>query len=217
MNEAEKIDALMAIFRCSSASAKDLAAIFRPQSVAARGTLADQGENADCCWIVITGSIRVHAMGTEGQEQQLAQHGPGEFFGAFPEESIHRATISALHPSKLLKAQSTSLTDVVSRHTDLAYGMARILARQLDRALDRMVIRATHSAAGRVYAELLELAGDGNAITPPPRVTNLALAANTTRETASRAIGLLIRRGVISRNDECLTINSPRILRELIY
>lgn len=44
----------------------------------------------------------------------------------------------------------------------------------------------------------------------------LALCANTTRETASRAIAALIRRGVISRDERELVILAPRMLRELI-
>jgi DNA-binding GntR family transcriptional regulator len=48
-------------------------------------------------------------------------------------------------------------------------------------------------------------------------VTALALNANTSRETASRAISALERRGVISRSDRYMTIVAPRMLEDMVY
>ncbi|MET0377056.1 MAG: helix-turn-helix domain-containing protein [Rhizorhabdus sp.] len=42
------------------------------------------------------------------------------------------------------------------------------------------------------------------------------MSANTSRETASRALAALIRRGIVSRNDSELVIAAPRMLQELI-
>lgn len=72
------------------------------------------------------------------------------------------------------------------------------------------------SANGRVYAELLRLAGDTHRIAPPPVLSALALTVHTTRETASRAIASLARRGIVRRTDEALEIVAPRLLAELI-
>ncbi|MCJ2181914.1 Crp/Fnr family transcriptional regulator [Novosphingobium sp. 1949] len=216
MNEEDKIDAIMATFRCTRDAASVVASVFSPQDVPAKRVIASQGAPASACWIVIDGAIRVNALGLEGQIQQLAQYGPGEFFGSFPEPSTHRAEISAATRTLLLRAEAAQLASVIKTRADLANGMARLLARQLDRALDRMVMRATCSAAGRVYAELMALAGPANTISPQPRVTQIALAANTTRETASRAIAVLIRRGIVSRDDDKLVIHSPRMVHEMI-
>ena len=88
--------------------------------------------------------------------------------------------------------------------------------RALDRALDRMATRSTYSAAGRVYSELLALADGRDHIVPAPQVTTLALSANTTRETASRAIAVLIRRGIVSREDGQMQIHAPRMLADMV-
>jgi CRP-like cAMP-binding protein len=84
-------------------------------------------------------------------------------------------------------------------------------------SLDRMAARSTLSAPGRVHAELMRLAGPDHRIVPPPKVTALALNANTSRETASRAISALERRGVISRSDRHMTIVAPRMLEDMVY
>ncbi|WP_395334976.1 Crp/Fnr family transcriptional regulator [Novosphingobium sp. BL-8H] len=216
MDSDEKIEIIGTIFRCDRPAAEKLARLLAPQKVAAKEILARQGEESHHCWLVIEGGMRIEAFGLEGQRQQLAQYGPGEFFGAYPQPSTHRAEIACLMDTTLLRAEATRVAELVAEDPQVGAGMARLLARQLDRALDRMMARTTYSAAGRVYAELLSLAGTADRIAPPPKVTMLALSANTTRETASRAIAALIRRGIITRDDRELVIHSPRMLMELV-
>ncbi len=216
MTEDERIDALGTIFRCSPEAARLLLSLFVLRDVPSGAILVEQGLACSQCWIVIDGSVRVNALGLDGQQQQLSHYGPGEVFGAYPDAQLSRAEISTASRSRLLCAPSSQLCTLVETHTELASGLARLLARQLDRALDRMVMRTTFSAAGRVYAELLALAGPSGAVSPAPRITSLALAANTTRETASRAINVLIRRGIVTREEDTMVIQSRRMLQEMI-
>lgn len=194
-----------------------MARVFIVQNAPARTVIAHQGEPSHRFWVVIDGNVRVEAFGVEGQRQQLARHGPGEIFGAWPSPTIHRADYTANVDSVLLCAGSVAFSELLSSDVQIAAGMAQLLARQLDRAMDRMVMRTTYTAAGRVYAELLALAGDADRIVPPPQVTALALSANTTRETASRAIAALIRRGIVSRDDDAFVIHAPRMLQEMVF
>jgi CRP/FNR family transcriptional regulator, cyclic AMP receptor protein len=96
-------------------------------------------------------------------------------------------------------------------------GLAMILAQQYHAALDRMAARITLSATGRVCAELLNAVGSSNSISPPPVIAALGLMAQTTRETASRTINGLERRGIVLRDPDRLTIVSRRMLEELIF
>lgn len=209
-------EALSTVLRCPREAVHELVPIFSWKTLAAKQILANQGEVSRQCWIVIEGAIRAETIGMNGQLQQLSQYGPGEFFGAYPEATVHRADLCAASRCLLLCCDAPQLAPALEPRADLAAGMARLLARQLDRTLDRMVMRSTYSAAGRVYAELLALAGSNLTLTPPPRVTTLALAASTTRETASRAIAVLVRRGIVTRDDTSLVINSPRMIEEMI-
>lgn len=212
----ERIAAVRAIFRCDGQTALRLDGALAYQHVAAKQAIAHQGDPSNHCWLVIDGAVRVHALGIDGQRQQLAQHGPGEMFGAYPEPTVHRAEIVAQKEAHLLRAEARVLAALAAEHAPIGSALAILLARQLDRALDRMVARTTYSATGRVYAQLLQLAGDGLRIAPPPLVTALALSANTSRETASRALAALIRRGIVRRDDHELVIAAPRMLQELV-
>ncbi|HUD93031.1 Crp/Fnr family transcriptional regulator [Sphingobium sp.] len=178
--------------------------------------MARQGEASFHCWLVVEGQVAMQIFGLEGQRQQLARHGPGEFFGAYPSATTYRAEIEVQVDTLLLRADTLGLAALVATDAQIGAGMAGLLARQLDRALDRMATRSTYSAAGRVYNELLALADGRDHIHPAPQITTLAMSAGTTRETASRAVTALTRRGIISREDGRLVIRAPRMLRDLI-
>jgi CRP-like cAMP-binding protein len=99
---------------------------------------------------------------------------------------------------------------------DVATGVANLLARQLDLVLDRMAARIGLSATGRFYRALLQLADSDGLIQPAPVIAALALSVHTTRETASRALASVVRRGIVERQAEGLHIVSRRMLEELI-
>ena len=90
--------------------------------------------------------------------------------------------------------------------------VSRALLRQLRAASLRVTERSTLSASGRVHAELLRLAHlrDGRTIRPAPVLSSLAVRIHSTRETVSRAINALERRGIIRRDGDALVIR-PRI------
>ena len=90
------------------------------------------------------------------------------------------------------------------------------LARQLDLVLDRMAARIGLSATGRFYRALLQLADEDGLIQPAPVIAALAVSVHTTRETASRALASVVRRGIVERQAEGLHIVSRRMLEELI-
>jgi CRP-like cAMP-binding protein len=213
----ERLTAIAAMFGCDEALASLLDASMVPLVISHKTLIAHQGDPSDQCWLVIDGMVHIQLIGFDGQRVQLAYHGPGEFFGAYPDQTTHRADIVAHGEVQALRMSTATLVAMSDAHAPIGAGLARRLGRQLDMSLDRMAARSTLSAPGRVHAELLRLAGDGNRIVPSPKVTALALNANTTRETASRAISALERRGVIERTDEAMTILAPRMLRDMVY
>jgi len=80
-----------------------------------------------------------------------------------------------------------------------------------------MAARIGLSATGRCYRALLQRANDEGWIRPAPVLAALAVGVNTTRETASRALAGLVRRGIVERNDSGLRIVSRRMLEEMIF
>lgn len=213
---ADRLDALTAMFNCDEALAVQIDKAATAQTFKHRAIIGHQGDLCSHSWLVLDGIVNVQLLGFDGQHAQIAYHGPGEIFGAYPEACTNRADLVANGEVTLLRIASDILADMAASNAAIGAGLARLLARQLDTALDRMATRSTLSAAGRVYAELMRICGDTTRISPVPKMTVIALRANTTRETTSRAIASLERRGVISRDDAGLTVIAPRMLMEMI-
>ena len=101
---------------------------------------------------------------------------------------------------------------LAERYGCVGLALSRVLLRQLSAATAQMVARTTLTAQGRVYQRLLELAGAADRIAPLPVLAHLAEEVHTTRETASRAVHALERRGIVRREGRALVIVSRRRL-----
>jgi CRP/FNR family cyclic AMP-dependent transcriptional regulator len=216
MELAERLAFLTSFFACSSEDAKALNEAMSIVEYRAKEVLTHQGDLGAKVWIVLDGLAQLQVIGSDGQIQLLAAHGPGELFGALPEERIAVSDIVAHSRLSALETPTQKFMALIEANRGVATGLTRILARQYNAVLDRMAARITLTAIGRVYSELLNIAGDHNIISPPPVVAALGLKAQTTRETASRAINALVRRGIVSRDAQQLKINSRTLLEDLI-
>lgn len=178
--------------------------------------IALRGDRSAHLYLMIDGLASADLFSADGQYSQLAGYGSGELFGAYPEATTHRADITANGDIRALVIETTVLTTLARDHAAIAQGVARLMARQLDIMLDRMAARIGLSATGRFYRALLQRADDDGWIRPAPVLSALAIGLNTTRETASRALANLVRRGIVQRTDEGLKIISKRMLEELV-
>ena len=212
----EWLAAISAVLGCDDDVAGLLVRQVNHTTAPHKTVIAHQGDTLDNCWLILDGRVRVQLIGWDGQKVQLAYYGPGELFGAYPEASACRADLIANGDLEALQIPTAALSALARDHAAISFGLSRLLAKQLDMAFDRMGARTTLSAAGRVHSEILRLADDDNRIDPFPTVTALALSANTSRETASRAIAALERRGIVKREGQSLTVEAPRMLEEMV-
>lgn len=212
----DDIAVVQGCFGCTEGCARILAAEMTSRSVTHRTVLAINGDRSAHLLLVVEGAVVAELFSVDGQQAQLARHGPGEIFGAYPEESIFRANMTAVGQTRLLTIASSQLRALAADHAEIANGIANLLARQLDLVLDRMAARIGLSATGRFYRALLQLSDSDGQIEPAPVVAALALSVHTTRETASRALATLVRRGIVLRQENGLRIVSRRMLEELI-
>jgi CRP-like cAMP-binding protein len=207
---------IAACFRCSDAEAALIHAAVRFRSFGHRALIAARGDASEHLYLVIDGIASADLYSVDGQHSRLAGYGPGELFGAYPDPITHRADISAVGELSVLMIETRALSALANEHAAVAQGIALLMARQLDMVLDRMAARIGLSATGRCYQALLTRAGDDGWIRPLPVLSALAIGVNTTRETASRALAQLVRRGIVERHEEGLRIVSRRMLEEMI-
>jgi len=211
---------LQAVFACSADIAASIGGRATERYFPLNAIIVRQGDHCDSAFLLLAGRANALSYGVEGQTVLLHEYRPGDFFGAvgFPEGSFEDAEVLAVERSRTAIFLALDFLALLERHGCVGVALSRALMRQLRATAGKVVERSTLSAAGRIHAELLRLArlGDGRSIDPAPVLSKLAMRVNTTRETASRTINALLRRGIAKRERGKLVIVSPRQLEEMI-
>ena len=150
----------------------------------------------------------------------VCEYRPGDLFGAVGEldPAPEEAEIVAVEAARSFILRSRDLVALAEAYGSIGLALTRLLLRQLRRATSRIFERAAVSSVGRVYKEILRLAraSPDFVVRPAPVLSELAVRVSTTRETASRAVSALDRRGIIRRDAVTLTVVAPQRLEEMI-
>lgn len=207
-------------FACGDEIAGHIFARGLVRAFAPHATIVRQGEKAASAYLLTLGRAHALLYSVEGQVVLLCEYRPGDLFGALGEldPAPEEAEIVAVEAARSFILKSRDLVALAESYGSIGLALSRLLLRQLRRATTRIYERAAVSAVGRVHAELLRLAraSPGFAIRPPPILSELAVRVSTTRETASRAVSALERRGIVRREAGSLTVVAPQRLEELI-
>jgi CRP-like cAMP-binding protein len=207
-------------FGCSDEIAGTIFVRGTVRAFAPHSTIVRQGEKTAAAYLLIQGRAHALLYSVEGQVVLLCEYRPGDLFGALGEldPAPEEAEIVAVEAARSFVLKSRDLVALAETYGGIGLALSRLLLRQLRRATSRIYERAAVSAVGRVYAELLRLAraSPGLAICPAPVLSELAVRVSTTRETASRAVSALERRGIVRRDSGSLTVLAPHRLEELI-
>lgn len=213
----DDIAAIASALECTVRAAQSLYEAGQTRIAASAITLVHQGDEAESNWLILDGNVRCEVLSPEGRNAVVATHPPGDLIGHFGRNPRPMSASLTTHGQTRLLAVGTGLIERLGQEdSDFALALARSYARQSGTMLDRLAARISLTAAGRIHARLLEMAGEDHVISPAPIVAALAVSVQTTRETASRAISSLERRGIIRREPGRLVIQSPRMLEEMI-
>ena len=219
-----EIEKAAAAFGCSLETSQALMAQARCQAHGARTILVRQGERADEVILMLFGRARAVMVTMDGRSFRLGDYKVGDLFGAVERGESQRAEVTAMEATETARFLAPAFFELAERHNCVALTLSRSLLRQIAHLSDLLGARVSLSAVGRVYAELARLAdaaedadrGGVQRVSPLPTVTELASRAQTTRETASRALSALERRQIVERRGAALEIVSRRRLDELI-
>jgi len=207
-------------FACTDEIAGDIFVRGIVRVFAAHATIVGVGEKAAAAYLLTQGRAHALLYSVEGQAVLLCEYRPGDLFGALGEldPAPEEAEIVAIEAVRSFILRSRDLVALAEAYGSIGLALSRLLLRQLRRVTSRIYERAAVSAVGRVHAELLRLAraSPGLVIRPAPVLSELAVRVSTTRETASRAVSALERRGLIRRDSDSLTVVAPQRLEELI-
>lgn len=219
--QAGAIDVIARSFACGNAVSTVIAAKANFHDYPARATIVRGGCVSPHVHIIIIGHARSIALGIDGRMVMVQEFRSGDIFGegsaltgAITPDDI--VAVSAVHAGAV---SGGTFIGLIENYTCVALSVSRRLTERLGATTRRMVEGATLSANGRIYAELLRQARSGDAMTisPIPVHSEFALRVHSSRETVSRAINAIEKRGIIRRNADGLIVVAPHRLEELIF
>ena len=212
---------LCRVFGCAPDLAEQILLRGRLRQFAVRGAMVKQGDRISTLYVLIAGRAHALVYSIEGQAVLLHEYLSGDFFGAVssPYSGTHEADVVVIDAVNAFLLDGGELALLAEQHGRIGLALLELMVHRLQQTASRMYEHAALSAVGRVHAELLRQArqGDDHAIRPCPVVSDLALRVSTSRETASRAINALERRGIIRRDGDALVVVAPHRLEELIF
>jgi len=213
-------ESIRAALGCAPDVARDIAAHATERRYPAQALILRYGDRTSHAWLVMAGRAQALVYALAGQMVLVHEDRAGDLFGAIAAVDAWpiEAEVMAAEPTSAACVPAADFVLLVDRHGSLGLLLVRSLLQQLRATSMRMVDRTTLSAPGRVYAELLRLArlGDGVTIRPAPVHAALAVRVQSTRETVSRAVHALERRGILRREDDALVIVAAQRLEEMV-
>jgi CRP-like cAMP-binding protein len=193
---------------------------FRP--VERGGYAVRKGDSGEHMLFVLTGRLQAVDLTEDGREVGLNFLMPGDYFG---ELSI----IDGLPRSASVVASENSLVALLPRAPALALiyhnplvseRMFKRMASSIRSAANYRTILGIPSAFQRVFALLNQFAktapGGLVVIEKLPTQQEIAITVNTSRETVSRAIHILLQKGVVEKDLRRLIVRQPDALRKAI-
>lgn len=211
---------IQAAFGCPDEVTERIGARAMDRRYPPRATILRQGDEAGETVLLVQGLAHALVYGPDGQVVLLQAYEPGDLFGAVAQDQprAHEADVVAVDEVRAALFAALDFLALIESHASVGLAVSRQLLKQLRAAAGRMVEQITVSAAGRVHAELLRLArlDDGYRVSPMPVLSALAVRIHSTRETVSRTLSALERRGIVRREEDALVIVAPHRLEGMI-
>jgi CRP/FNR family transcriptional regulator len=170
--------------------------------------LFNHGDHADAFYVVISGTLKVYRVASDGREQVLHLFGSGEVCGEVPvfEGSDYPASAAAANPCSVLRIPATRFLEACRKHPEVPIKMLATLSRRLRRFADLIDALSLKSVEDRLLDYLEGLSrdqGTGTIVLPYSKAT-LASRLGTIPETLSRSLKKLEIAGQ-------LTVDGPNI------
>jgi len=188
---------------------------FTARSFRAGEEVATAEEIGQSLFLVASGRVQLYRTTADGRRFVIATLGPGSIFG---EDSILGelavATYAvALEDGTVSMMPSYRVKELSSHEAMFSLGLMHAMGRRVVEAENRLEQMAYGSVAARLAALLLDLAGDSANGTVQATHQDLAEMLGTWRETVSKTLQEMKRKGLVSPSRRTVQILSKERLR----
>lgn len=201
----------------------ELAPQMRLGRYARQARVLSKGDHSDTLLFLLSGRLQAVDYTEDGREIGLNVIDQGAFLGelALVDGQPRSATLIAMLPSLVAFLPRAPALRLIYEHPAVAEQMFAHLVQKIRKLSSFRSLLALPNANQRVYAFLCQVKrrpADGSGrevIEDLPTQQQIAIMMNTSRETVSRAINELVRRGILKKAARTIVIHNPRQLEAL--
>lgn len=166
-------------------------------------------------FIILDGRVKISRISDDGREVILSILSEGDFFGEMSilDGQNRSANVVTLEDSKIMVIRREDFLQMLRDYPQIAINLLKELAQRLRRSDSQIKSLSLQNATGKVASTLLRIADDSGKIhlgqveiprLPPQQ--DLANMAGTSRETISRVLKTLTKRGYLKKEGSRLII-----------
>jgi len=180
-----------------------------------------EGEPGEAVYFVKEGKIKIYKADDEGREYILHIFGPGNIFaetvlfGSDP----YPANAEAVEDSVIGLIKNRDLEELLKKNTDIAFKIIKVLSKRLRESqenIKNLVFRDTYDrTACALHKMALEhgiKTSHGIEVEMPITRSELASIVGTSRETVTRMLSEMKRKGIIDMDRQKIIIKNERAL-----
>jgi CRP-like cAMP-binding protein len=183
-------------------------------SVEAGKPLLLRAEQQGDLFLLVSGRVRVTTYSANGRQVTFRDSEAGEHFGdiAAIDGGPRSADVVTLEPSVVASLDRAAFMTLLHDEPLVAQRVMLRLVSLVRQLSERVIDLSTLGVQNRLHAELLRLARtagiDGNQarLEPAPKHAALASQISTNREQVTRELNVLVRDGVLRKDDKALLV-----------
>jgi CRP/FNR family transcriptional regulator, cyclic AMP receptor protein len=185
--------------------------------------LFSEGDAGNKLYVILDGKIKLTRAASDGRENLLSVHGPGEMFGELSlfDPSPRTASATAVTDLQLAALAHADLRYWLTRRPEVSMHLLRALAQRLRRLNDVKADLVFTDVPGRVAKALLDLAErfgvpqqDGVQVNHDLTQEELAQLVGASRETVNKALADFVARGWLQLSAKSVLLVDPDRLRK---
>ncbi len=187
-----------------------------------RDAIIQKGASNDSLLLLLSGNIQVIDLTDQGSITGLSLLSPGNFFGevALINNTIHTSSVVALNDVLVAFLPSTIALHLFSHSPSVAHQIQYHLAQKVRRDQQFRNLLSISNTSKRIFSFLVLMkkknAEKQELVENLPTHQEIANMINTSRETVTRTLLLLVQQGIIKKDAHRLIITNPDALIKLV-
>lgn len=172
------------------------------RSISSGETLVIEGMEAEACYFILSGQLRVTRMNKEGRIQVLARLGPGaplNIISLLKEQRTNHASIESLTSATLLVIPAHEFDFLVNTYPDFSASLLNIFAERMANITNLAADLSLYTVRARLAQFLIELA-DQPQTAGGWTQDEIAAHIGTVRDVVGRLLREFESQGLISRD-----------------